>query len=218
MSGTPNVRTPRNDAEWARNTERRIQQVENPTSVRVGQWVLSTSPGGALIASNVGGGSQVLAVPAVGDEVDPDSVRDQDRMTFKARRINVQTMPQDVVTPVVWDAVDWAVGDWGGLTSDTFSSVSVPVDGKYLVVGKLVWVDSNDLARRSVLSVNGTSVDTHVVFPYNNLADSNRNVEVLDLFAGDAIALSGWPDSDLDIGAAASDLNSFPSLSIVYLG
>ncbi|SON63382.1 hypothetical protein MSIMFI_04912 [Mycobacterium simulans] len=65
MSGIATGRTPRTGAEWARDVERRLGQLENPRTQRVGPWVLSHRDG-ALIATRPGVGSDTVAgeVPA----------------------------------------------------------------------------------------------------------------------------------------------------------
>lgn len=65
MSGTNTGRAPRSDAEWARDTNRRLDALENPDTARVGEWVIS-STGGQLIATKQGdqviiGNSEVSA-------------------------------------------------------------------------------------------------------------------------------------------------------------
>jgi hypothetical protein len=44
---------PRTDAEWARNTERRLRLLESPRSLRIGPWVIGTVDG-RLVASKAG--------------------------------------------------------------------------------------------------------------------------------------------------------------------
>lgn len=68
-------RPPQTDAEWARDTDRRITNVEHPEALRAGGWVISPEEGtGDLIASHVDGGSVRLAeVPA--SDADPDDVQ-----------------------------------------------------------------------------------------------------------------------------------------------
>lgn len=50
---TPPKRPPKSDAEWARNTESRLLGLEQPRSVRVGQWVIN-SVDGKLVATRPG--------------------------------------------------------------------------------------------------------------------------------------------------------------------
>lgn len=131
MSGTAEpVRPAKNDAEWARDTTRRLDSVENPTSQRVGEWVLSTSAEGHLIASHVEGGSTILARKPTTGENDPDAIQDNVIPSLAVTR----SVSQSVVTAgtkVVFDGTRLELGgNWtGGMA--TFDSVAVPVDGTY---------------------------------------------------------------------------------------
>ena len=49
-------KTPQTDAEWARNTERRLRSLEDARTLRVGQWVISDAEG-ALTATKPGAAS-----------------------------------------------------------------------------------------------------------------------------------------------------------------
>lgn len=65
MSGTNTGRAARTDAEWARDTNRRLAALENPDAARVGEWVIS-SKNGQLVATKQGdqiiiGNSEVTA-------------------------------------------------------------------------------------------------------------------------------------------------------------
>ena len=53
---------PQTDAEWARNVERRLRQLESPNTARVGPWVLS-APDGDLIATKPGELIEIGAQP-----------------------------------------------------------------------------------------------------------------------------------------------------------
>lgn len=135
MSGTPKLKPPRNNAEWARNTEKRQGAVEHPTSQRIGRWVLSEdAETGALIASHVDGGSIVLAVPPdASAEADPDAIAATDLLSVTLTRTAAQAVPGGGAT-VLWDGVIVDVGDWvsgGGQTS--IESVVIPADGVYLL-------------------------------------------------------------------------------------
>ncbi len=142
MSGTAEaVRPPKTDAEWARDTSRRIEQVENATSVRVGPWVLSTSPDGHLIASNVEGGSTILAQKPEGVENDPDAVVDATvNPAVCVTLAGSQTLPAAGAT-VVFDGTRLQVGgDWTGGRAN-FDSIIVPVSGVYKVTATLNFRD-----------------------------------------------------------------------------
>jgi hypothetical protein len=220
VSGTPNVKPPKNDQELARSFNRRIESVENPVSMRVGDWVLSTSESGALIASNSNGGSTVLAFPPAGEEnLDPDQITDSSVPLFKARLGLPFTVPGSTVVAVPWDTVDFSLGDWGGSTSDVFTAVTVPKDGRYLIIGKAAWAASTIGVRKAVTTINGSGVDADEMWPYNNSFVTNRTGEAFDLLAGDAIGMNVYSsDAGQVLSAPGPDPLSFTSLSIVYLG
>ena len=45
---------PKSDAEWARQIERRLRRLENPRSIRMGNWSISVSPvTGNLVADHI---------------------------------------------------------------------------------------------------------------------------------------------------------------------
>lgn len=46
--------SPTNSAEWARAVERRLSALENPRSIRMGNWMVSVSPiTGSLVADHI---------------------------------------------------------------------------------------------------------------------------------------------------------------------
>lgn len=60
---SPPLRAPQTDAEWARNTERRLRLLESPRSaIRVGAWTITVS-GGELVATAPGRGEVNLTSP-----------------------------------------------------------------------------------------------------------------------------------------------------------
>ena len=52
--------TYRSDAEWARSVERRLQQIERPTILRVGGWTLSETVNHGLIAEHADGRVRII--------------------------------------------------------------------------------------------------------------------------------------------------------------
>jgi hypothetical protein len=143
MSGTAeSVRPPKNDAEWARDTSRRLDSVENPTSMRVGEWVLSTSTDGSLIASNVNGGSVVIARQPAGGENDPDTIQDDAVPAVSVVRNASQTLPSGGAAVIFDGARFQSGGDWtGGKT--TFDAINAPVSGIYQVSGSVHFRDGS---------------------------------------------------------------------------
>ncbi|MGW5514241.1 hypothetical protein [Nocardia africana] len=133
MSGTAEpVRQPKTDAEWARDTSRRLDSVENPTSQRVGEWVFSTSAEGHLIASNVNGGSVIIARRPEGGENDPDAITDDTVPAVSVTKAVNQTLPSGGAA-VIFDGCRLEVGGsfTGGKSS--FDAITVPVSGIYRV-------------------------------------------------------------------------------------
>lgn len=152
MSGTAKVKPPKNDEEWARNTQRRIEQVENPSSTRIGAWVLSTDPeSGNLIASNVNGGAVVLANQPEGD-AEADAVS-SGWSHVKVSRQAVQTATAGNHTSVVWDTVDSQSDDWSvGAGSST---LVIPESGLWMVVYNLILNTASNVAVTSRVYIDG---------------------------------------------------------------
>lgn len=62
---------PTNDAEWARDVDRRLRALENPRSMKMGNWVLSVSPiTGDLVADHIPTGRRETLANAI--PVGPD--------------------------------------------------------------------------------------------------------------------------------------------------
>lgn len=56
---------PKNDAEWARQIDRRLRKLENPRSMRMGNWMVSVSPiSGDLVADHIPTGRRVSMAAA----------------------------------------------------------------------------------------------------------------------------------------------------------
>ena len=165
MSGTAEpVRPAKNDPEWARETTRRLDSVENPTSQRVGEWVLSTSAEGHLIGSHVEGGSVILARKPSTGENDPDAIQDNVIPALSVTR-SVDQSVASTGTKVIFDGTRLELGgNWTGGMS-TFDSVAVPVDGTYWCSAAVqfkagpgyffagIWVDD-------VATLSGKTVDS----------------------------------------------------------
>lgn len=130
MSGTAKVKPPKNDEEWARNTQRRIEQVENPSSTRIGAWVLSTDPeSGNLIASNVNGGAVVLANQPEGD-AEADAVS-SGWSHVKVSRQTPQSLSPGTHMAIQWDTVDSQSSDWS--VGPGSSTLVFPESGVWLI-------------------------------------------------------------------------------------
>lgn len=222
MTGTSRIKPPRSDAEFARNTTRRLESVENPESMRAGEWVLSTSEDGSLIASNVNGGSVVLSGPPPPGE-DPDRIVSDVLPELKVRRSTTQRVPGSTVGTVEWDAIDTMTGAWSVLATDTFTEVYVPRDGLYLVIYKLSWSDSSEDIRKAMIEINGVVTDAHEIRPGSNRAFimSHYLVNTYPLTSSQPIKALAWTAGssllNAPFGFSENDPNSFTSLSVVCL-
>lgn len=152
MSGTAKVKPPKNNAEWARNAEKRINQTEHPTSQRVGDWVLSTHPeSGALIASNVNGGSIVLAgQPAPSDNA--DEVATQGQPYIKVERQQNQQEARGTMQIVLWDTLAYQTDHWG--FAPTASDIVIPEDGIYYCQYHLAFLNSSSTTNSAVFFID----------------------------------------------------------------
>lgn len=155
MTGTAEpIREPKTNAEWARSTQRRIESAENPTSLRAGEWVLSTSADGHLIASHVDGGSVVVARKPTTGENNPDEITDNTFPSVTVTRTAAQSVSGSGGL-VMFDGVMHEIGDWTGGQS-TFDAVSVPETGAYDYAAT-VWFSLGGANLHALLVVDGNS-------------------------------------------------------------
>lgn len=190
MTGTTEKKTPpRNDQEWARDVQQRVENVEHPTALRAGEWTITTSEAGNLMACHVTGGCVTLAqIPPAGQ--DPDQVSDADEIpTIHVQRVADQNMPAGAVTPVQFDGTEHAIGDWGiASRSDggNTTQVVVPRSGVYGLIGTVVKKNATTGGLAAALRVNGAirAISSHA--PENHLFPVTCT---LDLPAGAAIEL-----------------------------
>lgn len=202
MSGTAEpVRQPKNDAELARDVVRRLDSLENPTSMRAGAWVLSTSADGHLIASNVGGGSVIVARRPSGGENDPDAITDSRPPSLSATRTAVQTIAVGG-SVVRFDGTEVEEGNWTGGQS-LFDAVQVPVSGAYRVSG---CVHAATHASNTPIGV-GIRVDGQFragakFFDTTNPWMTATVSRILRLTAGQSIDMFAYATTAVNIGAA----------------
>ena len=58
-------RSPKNDAEWARQVDRRLKALESPRTIRIGNWVVSVSDiSGSLVADHIPTGRRNILADA----------------------------------------------------------------------------------------------------------------------------------------------------------
>ncbi|WP_280499015.1 hypothetical protein [Nocardia cyriacigeorgica] len=215
MSGTAEpVREATNDAEWARETQRRIESLENPTSQRIGPWVLSASDDGALIASYVDGGSVVLARPPAGGENNPDEIQDDVLPELTVVRFAAQSIPA-AGAQVMFDGVRIEQGgDWtGGRT--TFDAVTVPVSGDYTVTGTIHFNTGSGLMAAGIV-VDGAFMMGGRGSDQGNPWPTAQVVGRCHLNAGQSVSLFAYAGAARTIGGSAFFTPSVPTeLSLV---
>lgn len=216
------MRPPRNDRELMRDFDRRIDALEHPASVRVGQWVLSTSPDtGNLIASHGDGGSVVLAeVPPSTQE--PDEVVRDERPILRLRRVEEQQTRSGRVERVLWDTVDMVRGGWefnreDGEDSSDVHEAYCPESGLYLVVLKVSWMNHSTNSRKLMLHIGDGDPDTREDRPGDALYLTQYIPAVRWIEADQRVSAIVYSGNNGSIGQAAADAQSFTSLDIVQL-
>ncbi|MGI5216246.1 hypothetical protein [Nocardia sp. CA-290969] len=154
MTGTTERKDPpRTDAEWSRDTERRLDLAEHPDSVRCGEWVLWTDQDGNLAGSHRDGGSRILATrPPSG--VDPEAVTVQALPSITAVRTGLQSIPASG-GPVIFDGISNQIGDWGtggGLAPAVVAPETGPYD-----VSATVWFELGGAYLMAAVTVEGVT-------------------------------------------------------------
>lgn len=217
MTGTAKVKPPKNNAEWARNTQKRLDQVEHPASARIGAWVLSTDPdSGDLIASNVNGGAVTLANPPVAGE-DADTVTSSGLPYIKVERQTNQSGSRGTPVDVIWDTITAQTPEWG-FTANS-SAVAIPQDGTYLVCYHLAFRNSSNVVNKATLSLDGVAKMAQEVNPSDAWFCSFYMSETFDLNAGSIVTCQAYVSGSgtMDFGASSADPSVFTSLSLTRL-
>lgn len=216
MSGMIKLKPPKNDAEWARNTEKRLNAAENTTSIRVGEWVLSTSADtGNLIASHVDGGSVVLAVkPAA--SANPDEILDSAEPYIKVERQQNQAEARGSVHLVQWDTVASQTAEWGFSAPGT--DLDVSENGIYEIIFHLAFLNSSSAVHKGLVYINGSAVMAQELNPHVDdpwyvgmyLADT------FALNSGDIISAGAYVSGSgtFDFGTSGADAGVHTSMSI----
>lgn len=217
MSGTATTKPPKNNAEWARNTEKRLNQTEHPTSQRVGDWVISTHPdSGALIASYVSGGSVVLANPP-DPSADADAVLTEQQPFIKVERQTTQTEDRGSSHLVMWDSVMYQTEDWGFVP--TASDLVIPEDGMYLCLFHIGFVVSTSSVNKGMFMIDGV---VKMVQEFEPGVAHWVNLYMADTFslnAGQVVSCAAYVSGSgtFGFGAPSSDPTVFTSLSLVKM-
>lgn len=219
MSGTPLVKPPRNNAEWARNTEKRQSAVEHPTSQRIGRWVVSEQADtGALIASHVNGGSTVLAQPPEpSDEAGADEVTEDVSVLSLTKTVNQAAAVGTTV--ITWDDVRADLGGWtSGVISGGLSDITVPISGVYQLSTTLHFQVGGGLSLVGI-RINGTTVMVgNIVEPNGGSWPSVVVTGMLPLLSGDIITVvAGRTSAATNVGGSGASTPPSPCFFTAHM-
>jgi hypothetical protein len=203
-------RPPRTDAEWARDTQRRLDKAENPTAVRIGEWVLSTTELGVLIASHVDGGSIVLARP-------PAAEQDPDALVTTGSVLKVAVTANSSSSPIIWNAIVFASSDWA-VASPPGQEFRIPGPGVYEITATIVQTSNVSGDRSAWVMIDGVRVMQDIrswgsitaVFPAATIVLTQAFS-----FAGDEIISVG---TNVNYGMASGQTGVQTTLSIIKVG
>lgn len=221
MTGTPKTKPPKNDEEWARNVETRLNQAEHPVSTRAGNWVLSTDPNtDNLIASYVNGGSVILSAPPEGGLDDPDAVAPAGFPHIKVTRALTQSITSGGGVYIDWDAVARTTGGFGFTAPGR--SVTVTQAGIYLITLNVYGTNTASAAINlaAAIIVNDQEAFALIENFYTDagsVAMSTGVTDTIQLAAGDAVSGQLIVSSTMSIGTSARSGNCVTSLSITRL-
>ena len=218
MTGTVKTKPPKNNAEWARNVEKRQKAAENSTSVRAGNWVFSTDDAtGNLIAGNVNGGSVVLAEePEASDN--PDVVRRQGQSFIKLERRTNQQAARGSTALVQWDSLAYQTDEWGFVPTGT--DIVIPEDGVYTIKYHLAFQANSTAVNKAVLLIDAVVKMAQEYYPANGWYCSMYMIEDFPLNAGQLISAGAYVSGSgtFDFGVSGADTSVYSSLSILKLG
>jgi hypothetical protein len=213
MSGMVKVKPPKTDQEWARNTEKRLGAAENPTSMRIGEWVLSTdADSGNLIGSHVDGGSVVIAVkPAA--SANPDEISSAGGPYIKVERQGDQAASAGSAVLVIWDTVVNQTSDWGFSAPGT--DINIAANGIYEIIYHLAFRDSASSIQKAILMINGEVVGAQE-YGTNDGYSAMYIVDTFSLNAGDIISCAAYfgASGTFHFGSSGADPSVHTSLSI----
>jgi hypothetical protein len=230
MSGsTERERQPTDDAELARELDRRIDEAEQPESMRCGEWTISTDDAGNLRGCHSEGGCVTIAEkPPAGTDPDGEYIEPPEivpphltpRIKVKGGVFSVTT-GGGAKTYNVWNtAVDFEepAGTW---THDA-TNFTIPVDGDYTVKVFMPWTAVLAGERSLELRKNGTIVDLDTKLgTISPAAAKNAYCRIVQDFrcvAGDVFQVGIYQDSGASVSAGGANFgDAWAQLSIIRL-
>lgn len=217
MTGTPRLKPPKNNAQWARNVEKNQDAAAHPTAMRVGGWVFSEQEGtGALIASHRNGGSLVIAqVPEASENA--DAVISQGQPYLKVERQQNQQEPRGTVALVNWDTLIYQTEGWGFVP--TASDIAIPEDGVYLVNYHLAFLNSSNVTNKALFFVGAETKMAQEFLPGGAHWQSFYLSDTFQLNAGETVSGGAFVSGSgtMDFGYSSVDPTVFTSLSLLKL-
>lgn len=223
MSGTTDrERTPTTDAEWARDTDRRLDEAEQPEATRAGEWTLSTQDGtGNLMACHEDGGCVLVAEKPPSD-ADPDGLHEvppEQIPEHKAPRIKVKggikTLANVTSTVYnVWNTTadfEEAVGQW---THDA-TNITIPEDGDYDVMVFMPWASNATGARALDLRKNGTLIDQDKRAAPSSWEVYTRIVNTFRFVRGDVLSIAVWQDSGANLNCGGANFGDAWAMLVI---
>lgn len=196
--------------------DKRAGATENPSSTRVGPWVLSTDEDGNLIASNSNGGAVVLAKTPDVEGKDPDAI-DTGLPFLKLNRAEPQSLPAFGSAPIVYDAIVTNNGNWG-ITSVPVQIVTVPENGHYLIIYRICATTNGGGRTKGFVEINGSLVMAQEFYDGNSsYYDSFYMSDVVYLQAGASISTGVYTSVARSFGASGEDPQNATSLTVKCL-
>lgn len=218
MTGTAKTKPPKNNAELIRNMVRRTEQLENPTSLRAGSWVLSEQRDtGNLLASHVDGGAVIVAEkPESADE--PDTVGTNDPPYIKVERQQNQQEARGSSHLVQWDTLTYQTSDFS--FQPTASDIVIPIDGIYACTYNLVFLNQSAVTNKAIFLIDGVAKMADERFWSNGAAYCNFYLhDTFSLSAGTVISGAAFVSGSgtFDFGRSGADPTVFTTMSLSRL-
>lgn len=218
MADTTTERVPQTDAEFARDVDRRLDNAEQPTTLRAGEWTLSTDGQGNLIGAHSNGGIVTIAKkPPEGSDpdseyVEPPVVIEEHKTPRLKIKGGIKSIANNSMT--VYNAWNNGAGsadieEPAGTWTWDGTNITIPEAGDYLVVVFMPWASNINWSRYLELRKNGTvvEVDKHMTgatADKNNVVNQTAGAQweayckVTNLFRcaqGDTFQVAVWQDS-----------------------
>lgn len=229
MSDSTSERTVTTDQELVREIDQRLDEQENPTSVRAGEWTLSTEDGtGNLMACHSSGGCVKIAVkPAEGTDPDSEVIEEPEVVeAYIAPRFKVKGGIQNIPNNAATLYATWNNGSGTadieeplGVWSWTGSTITIPEAGDYMVAVFVPWANNVSGTERSMeVRRAGTIVDLDNR-PVANGYAYNRIVNMFRFAQGDSFEVRVYQNSGVALNCGGPNFgDAWAQLSVFKVG